>query len=470
MPRLAGILVIYCEMISDTHLLESVFRDPMTTDDRPQRVDASTDQRLSATFEIATIMATEHGLEAMQPQLLACLIDTLPAADAGVLMLYDSAEGHLSVKAAKGYDLEVLQRLRIMTGESITGKAFATGRAMLYTSPESIAAAMRNLTPANAQVLSLAATGAPSPFSAICVPLAANGVKVGVLLLEHRHWTGSFTRDDLNVLELIGSLLALSIQNSRLREELDAVRSLSEANRLKAEVISTLAHEIRTPLTSIKGYATALLMEEASFSPETQREFLQIIDEECDVLQDLIHDLLESSIIDAGLLKLEPQPVLLPRLAKAVTEEMAHLTHKHRFLVDFPADFPIVDADPRRVTQVLRNLLDNAVKYSPSGGLVVVRGEVHEPEVVLSVADQGEGIAPEHLNRLFEKFFRIKSGLGRHVVGTGLGLPIARTIVESHGGRIWAESQLGQGTTFYFTIPRSLSEPEHSRFQEAESP
>jgi signal transduction histidine kinase len=127
-------------------------------------------------------------------------------------------------------------------------------------------------------------------------------------------------------------------------------------------------------------------------------------------------------------------------------------------MVDFPSPFPIVDADPQRITQVMRNLLDNAVKYSPSGGLVVVRGEVRETEVVLSVADQGEGIAPEHLVHLFEKFFRIKSGLRRHVVGTGLGLPIARTIVETHGGRIWAESQVDQGTTFYFTIPRTSTE------------
>ncbi|NIV29377.1 MAG: hypothetical protein GWN58_07670, partial [Anaerolineae bacterium] len=115
--------------------------------------------------------------------------------------------------------------------------------------------------------------------------------------------------------------------------------------------------------------------------------------------------------------------------------------------------FPIVDADPRRIEQVIRNLLDNAFKYSPAGGLVVVRGEVQEREIVISVADQGMGIAPEHLNRLFEKFYRIESGLGRHVVGSGLGLPIARTIVESHGGRIWAESQVGQGSTFYFTLP-----------------
>ncbi|MBM4431801.1 MAG: cell wall metabolism sensor histidine kinase WalK, partial [Chloroflexi bacterium] len=141
----------------------------------------------------------------------------------------------------------------------------------------------------------------------------------------------------------------------------------------------------------------------------------------------------------------------------------------HRLLIDFPRDFPIVDADPNRIEQVLRNLLDNAVKYSPDGGLVVIRGEVGEDEVVISVADQGVGIAPEHLNRLFEKFFRVTSALGRHVVGSGLGLPIARTIVESHGGRIWAESQLGQGTTLYFTLPLrgpSQEPAEHEELQD----
>jgi signal transduction histidine kinase len=136
-----------------------------------------------------------------------------------------------------------------------------------------------------------------------------------------------------------------------------------------------------------------------------------------------------------------------------VIDEIAHHTSIHHFLVDFPTPFPVVDADPDRIAQVLRNLLDNAVKYSPQGGLVTVRGEVRDAEVVISVADQGLGIAPEHMNRLFEKFFRIKSGLGRHVVGSGLGLPIAQTIVESHGGRIWAESRMGEGSTFFFTLP-----------------
>jgi signal transduction histidine kinase len=144
---------------------------------------------------------------------------------------------------------------------------------------------------------------------------------------------------------------------------------------------------------------------------------------------------------------------MLLQLSRAVIDEIARRTDKHRFVLDFPEDFPIVDADPDRIAQVLRNLLDNAVKYSPDGRLVVLRGESRGNEVVVSVADQGVGISPEHLNRLFEKFFRVDSGLRRHVVGSGLGLPICRTIVEAHGGQIWAESKVGQGSTFYFTLP-----------------
>ena len=146
-------------------------------------------------------------------------------------------------------------------------------------------------------------------------------------------------------------------------------------------------------------------------------------------------------------------------------EEMAHQSRKHQFVVDFTDDFPIVDADPQRIAQVLRNLIDNAIKYSPDGGLIVVRGEAWPLEAVVSVSDQGVGIAPEHLNRLFEKYFRIESGLVRHVVGSGLGLPIAHTIVESHNGRIWAESRLGEGTTLFFALP--LADPSQRQADES---
>jgi signal transduction histidine kinase len=412
------------------------------------------EQRLLVTFEIAKILVTEHDLEAMLPRFLSCLIKMLDAADAGTVWLNDPSDSRLVAKGAQGYELTALQQIRLSPGEAITGKVFQSGQAELYPTPEAAIAAMADLTPPHQELFERATAGLTHPLSAVCVPLAAGQEMLGVLTLLNLRQPGGFTGEDLAFLQRVTDLITVAIETAQLREELDAAHALSEANRLKAELVSTLAHEMRTPLTSIKGYSTALLMDEVTFDVETQREFLQIIDQECDILQDLIHGLLESSIIDAGLMRLELQPVRLPLLAERVTDDMARRWVQHRFLVDFPPNFPIMDADPDRVSQVLRNLLDNAVKYSPDAGLIVVRGQVREDEVAVSVADQGIGIAPEHLNRLFEKFFRAGSLLGRHVVGSGLGLPIAHAIVEGHGGRIWAVSQLGQGSTFYFTLPR----------------
>lgn len=418
------------------------------------------DQRLNTVFQIARVLATRDSLDDMLPHFLACLIETQEVADTGLLSLYDPSEGVLKVKAAHGYDLRQLSRLRLAPGESMSGQVYQSGRAQLYPTPEAIAQAMMSTSPTNREAFETAATSGKQPLSAICIPLVTRevGVEGGALVLENLRQPHSFTEDDVTFLEHVADHITLSVENAHLRETLRTTHALDETNRFKGGLISTLAHEMRTPLTSIKGYATALLMEEAAFSPETQREFLKFIDEECDTLQDLIHDLLESTIIDAGLMRLEFQPVLVARLTKDVIHDMALSGEKHRFLIDFPKDFPIVEADPDRITQVLRNLLDNAVKYSPQGGLIIVRGEVAGNEITVSVADQGIGIAPDDLNRLFDKFFRANSRAGRRVVGSGLGLPIVRAIVDSHGGRVWAESHVDQGTTLYFTLPIRNSE------------
>jgi len=411
------------------------------------------EQRLLAIFELAKILVSEDDLHVMLARFLSDLIDRLDAADAGSLWLHDSGQDRLVAVSAQGYDLASLRQIRLAPGEAIAGKVYERAESILCSTPGETATIMADLTDANQQLFIQATAGLGEALSALGVPLLTAGDPIGVLVFLNLQQPGGFTNGDLFLLEHVADLLSLSIENARLREELRGSEALGEANRLKAELIATLAHEMRTPLTSIKGYSTALLMEEASFGRETRREFLQIIDEECDTLQNLIHDILESSIIEAGLLHLERQPVLLARLIQDVVDDIARRAVGCRFVVDLADRLPIVEADPERITQVLRNLLDNAVKYSPGGGLILVRAERRTGEVVISVADQGVGIAPEHLHQLFEKYFRAKTGSIRHVVGSGLGLPIAHAIVGSHGGRIWAESVPGQGSTFYFTLP-----------------
>jgi signal transduction histidine kinase len=186
---------------------------------------------------------------------------------------------------------------------------------------------------------------------------------------------------------------------------------------------------------------------------EKQQEFLSLIDEECENLQTMINDIMDSSYIDAGQLRLEYEPVRLPLLAREIVTEMQRRTTKHQLVVDFPADFPIVDADSLRIKQVIRNIVDNSIKYSPDGGMIVIRGDIRKKDVVVSISDQGVGISPEDLIPLFDKYFRVKAPTGYHIPGTGLGLPVARMIVEAHKGRIWAESKQEEGTTLYFSIP-----------------
>jgi K+-sensing histidine kinase KdpD len=263
----------------------------------------------------------------------------------------------------------------------------------------------------------------------------------------------SFTSRDLPFVQSLADLISLAIDRANLQAQADASRQARQEEHMRSEVMAVLSHQLRMPLSAIKGYASALLLEELNWSEAKRREFLEMIDEECDGMETLIAEMLDSALIDIGQLKPEPQPLRLPRLADEMASEIQRRSEQHSLLVDFPADFPLVEADPHWIKQVFRNVLDNAVKYSPEGGLIVVRGEARPADVLVSVADQGLGISPEDLIPLFEKYFRARHHNGYHIGGTGLGLPIARAIIEAHGGRIWADSKLGEGTTVYFTLP-----------------
>ncbi len=406
-------------------------------------------------LEVARALVTTSEIDQMLPTILEHLITILEPADSGSLLLYDQESGELFYVAAVGLDFEPLKLLRLRPAEGMAGECFISNRSSLYRTAEDVNRAMSNVQPEKRELCRRAMRGLEQPQSAVCAPLIVGDETLGVLSLYNLRKPGSFEANDLTFVEALANLIALAIHTAELTSRQEGLRALEEANRFKSEVIASLAHDMRTPLASIKGYSTALLMEGANFDPQSQREFLEIIDDECDHLTSIIHEMLESSLIEGGQLQLDLQPVILPRLVNAMVEEFKHRSRQHHILVDFPWRFPIVDADPYRIQQVLRNLLDNAIKYSAEGTLITIRGIAHPEEVEISVADQGIGISPEDLNRLFEKFFRVNLASGKYVPGTGLGLPIARAIVEMHGGRIWAESQVGQGTTLYFTLPRT---------------
>ncbi len=224
------------------------------------------------------------------------------------------------------------------------------------------------------------------------------------------------------------------------------------ADAMKSQLLSTVSHELRTPLASIKGFATTLLRQDVKWDEKTQREFLKIIEDETDRLTEIIDNLLDMSQIEAGALRVAREPLQLRSLIREVVDEMRMRTEAHYFVVDLPAELPLVLADSRRIRQVLQNLIGNAIKYSPRGQITIAC-QVADHHVIVSVADQGEGIPARYLTKIFERFFQVDGATTRRVGGSGLGLAIARSIVEAHNGKIWAQSEAGQGSTFYFTLP-----------------
>ena len=337
----------------------------------------------------------------------------------------------------------------------MAGKVFIEGRPRLFATSESIATAMDDVSPANRRAIYCAIGTELPPLNILAAPLRGADESIGVLLLYTVHSAIRFTPADLPFVQMLADLRALAIAHSRLEEADEVVREVRRADRLRAEIMATLTHELRTPLAAIRGYAMAMMMDDVRWPKWKRTQFLRQIDEECENLQAMISEIQDSALLDIGQLTIEPQPLRLPHLLTEVATEMQRRTHVHRIAVDAPATFPILDADPNRIKQVVRNILDNAIKYSPTGGLVVIRAEAGEQEATVSISDEGVGISPQDMIPLSDKYFRAKSPTGYHVAGTGLGLPVARAIVEAHGGRIWAESKVGQGTTLYFTLPRT---------------
>ncbi len=252
-------------------------------------------------------------------------------------------------------------------------------------------------------------------------------------------------------------------RNGRLLNIISTVRDITrfrEADVLKDTFISVVSHELKTPVSIIKGYAETLRRPEARRNPALVEEMLESITEESDRLARLVDDLLDASRLQAGGLPFrDVEDVDLRFIARRVVERYAPQSAQHRLILDFtPADnFPTVRGDPQRLEQVLDNLVSNAIKYSPRGGIVKIKGEASAVEVVISVRDEGVGIPLEEQERIFTRFHRVVSPETRAVSGTGLGLYLTRAIVQAHGGRCWVDSIPGQGATFYIALPRETS-------------
>jgi two-component system sensor histidine kinase KdpD len=279
--------------------------------------------------------------------------------------------------------------------------------------------------------------------------------RVGTIVVVRTPEAPEFSSSDDRLVSALARQLSLALERLRLQREATEAEILRRTDELRTALMNAVSHDLRTPLASIIASAGSLLQEDVQWSDDERREFLQAIEHEAERLNRLVGNLLDLSRIEAGNLRPEKGWYDIAGLVNEVAGRLRFLTSSHRLTLDVPEDLPPVEFDYVEIDQVLTNLIENAIKYTPPATEIAVSvRRAHDGAVQVEVADNGPGIPPEALPRLFDPFFRAPSTTVRPQ-GSGLGLAVVKGLVEAHGGKVWAENRTEGGARFVFTLPAS---------------
>ncbi len=300
-------------------------------------------------------------------------------------------------------------------------------------------------------------TGQPVGGRVVFVPLRAGGRTLGVLAVADKRNHQAFTTAEHTVLATFADQAAVAIERLSLLQAAQRAEVLARADELKSALMSAVSHDLRTPLASITASVTSLLEPDIEWDAATRRDFLLGIYDEARRLNTLVSNLLDMSRIDAGALRPEKDWYAIGEVIERVLQRLEPRLAAHPVTVDVPRDLPLACLDFSEIDQVLSNLLENALAYTPPGTSIRVSARVAGPVLEVEVADKGPGVPADQLPLLFAKFWRgaqrVRTG------GTGLGLAIAKGLVEAHGGRIWARTPPGGGLSIAFTLPLGAPAP-----------
>jgi len=284
------------------------------------------------------------------------------------------------------------------------------------------------------------------------------------------------TEGDVEVVSILATQIGTAIENTMLYTELfnshqdleqrvkertlELARlneELNRLNRIKSDFVSAVSHELRTPLTSIKGYASILMAGKLGEVPPAQKERLEKINKHADNLTHLVNNLLDIARIESGKIQMDIKDVAIKDIIDSVVDIITpQVKEKSITLKVNLKTLSSIKADPGQLERVFINLLGNAVKFTPEKGKITISSEEKKDCVEFSVEDTGIGIPKDALEKIFEEFYRAENALDQNVKGTGLGLSLVKKIIEAHKGKIWVESELGKGSKFIFTIPKSI--------------
>ena len=358
----------------------------------------------------------------------------------GSSSLYQWDEGAKLLRVVQNFDPEgrmVPPTLR--TGEGVVGEAFATLTPVIANDYQHWRGAIEH--------------GKQSGIQAVlAVPIVLGGRGLGVISIRLYEAGISFSEEESRLLTLFGDQAAAALTTAEaFARQRQAVEQLERLNRAKSEFVSIVSHEFRTPLTGIQGFSE--MMRDENLSTTEMKEYAGDINRDAQRLTRMINDMLDLARIESGRMTLRREPVDLNAVVEDVASRIRPLAPDHTIVLDLQPDLPKPHADRDRMTQVVSNLLNNAVKYSPTGGEIALRTRADGAAIRLLVKDEGLGIPRDALESIFERFSRVESDATEAIQGTGLGLPIVRQIVELHGGKVWAESEIGRGSVFQVVLP-----------------
>ncbi|MDD5093611.1 MAG: PAS domain S-box protein [Dehalococcoidia bacterium] len=267
--------------------------------------------------------------------------------------------------------------------------------------------------------------------------------------------SASVIRDDSGMpTSIIGCTRDIT-DRKRAEQETARARALEGLDLMKTALLASVSHELRTPLTSIKGLASTLLQPDVTWDLQTQQEFLHDIEQAANGLTYIVGDLIDMSQLEAGTMRMENVPSKIPTILNQIHHQLITAARKHTLEIKAASDLPLINCDEIRIGQVITNLISNAASYSEEGTTITLEAKHIGENIEVSVTDQGIGIAENELGRVFDRFYRLETGVTRRRGGSGLGLSISKGIIESHGGNIWVQSQEGKGSRFNFTLPVS---------------
>jgi signal transduction histidine kinase len=396
--------------------------------------------QLARLVEISVTLNSKLELESLLEYILDTAAELLNC-EAASILLYDSKNDRLWFAAATGSSPKQLAEISVPLDNSIAGSIFQNNEPLIINDVEKESRHFKDVSnQTQHQVRSL-----------LGVPMQIKDQKIGVLEAINRKST-DFTFSDSKLLSIVASQAAVAINNARLVQELqEANAELSEADEMKTRFMAVASHELRTPLGIIMGYATFLKEEAQGDLSDHAHNVLSAALE----LRALVEDMTNMNLIYTGKRDIKPAPTPLQDILYIAHDEVASTVEakNDHLMLDMPDEPVIVNIDGK-MKLVFSNLLNNAVRFTPKPGKILIRLTTTDTAALVEVRDNGIGIPPDKLTRIFDQFYQVEDHMTRRYGGLGLGLAIARVLVDLHGGRIWAESEgLGEGATFKVVLP-----------------